>query len=363
MTSKVSEEPLETLYLRIEYGDTPEAVLGVSSTATEAELRDAYRSFALKIHPDKAPDDSVRELHTLLFQKVQSSYDALLNDRLADPSATSPPPQQLPETLAALHARNVAFKEALQKERTRATDAKHANAEKEAKLKAKNKRLARVRKARERADEAKVQKREEKVEKEAMTKVKTRPGPGRRDRGVYSSEEEDWEQEEDRLANEERLATAKAKVAVRTKKKFELPPQDQPTARTRTEIVEPSLDTPIASAAEIEGRWNQSLLKGGTSGSVSLAEKAQKDNNAAATSHKTLLALTKEADALYRCPTDRHLQQDAVDAAFVQAEEQVDAMVEEGMRTIDLDVREQHLLDQGEGELRARIGELRITWK
>lgn len=363
MTSKVSEEPLETLYLRIEYGDTPEAVLGVDSTSTEAELRDAYRSFALKIHPDKAPDDSVRELHTLLFQKVQSSYDALLNDKLADRSATSPPPQQLPETLAALHARNVAFKEALQKERSRATDGKHANDEKGAKLKAKNKRLARIRKACERADEAKIQKREEKIEKEAMTKVKTRPGPGKRDRGAYSSKEEDWEQEEDRIANEERLATAKAKVALRTQKKFELPPQNEPIARTRMEINDPHLDTPIASAAEIEARWDRFLLKGGTSGSVSLAEKAQKDDNAAATTHKTLLALTKEADARYHRPTDRHLQQDAVDAAFVQAEEQVDVIVEEGMRMIDQDVREQHLLDQGELELGTRMGELSIKWK
>lgn len=112
MTSKFPDELLASLYQRIEYGESSVAVLGVSSTATEAEIRDAYRTFALKIHPDTASDDSVRELHPLLFQKVQSSYDALLKDLHADLSATSPEtPRQLPKTLAALHARNVAFKE------------------------------------------------------------------------------------------------------------------------------------------------------------------------------------------------------------------------------------------------------------
>jgi hypothetical protein len=71
MTSNMTEDnPLSTLYPQVEYGETLSAVLSVSTTATEAEIRDTYRALVLRIHPDKAPNDSLRKLHTLLFQKV-----------------------------------------------------------------------------------------------------------------------------------------------------------------------------------------------------------------------------------------------------------------------------------------------------
>jgi hypothetical protein len=98
MESETTEAiPLSILYLQIEYGDIPSAVLGIGSNASELEIRDAYRAVALKIHPDKAPSDSVREVHTLLFQKVQVAYDSLLATQDGGPGQYRPP-KQLPET-------------------------------------------------------------------------------------------------------------------------------------------------------------------------------------------------------------------------------------------------------------------------
>jgi hypothetical protein len=91
MTSNMTEDnPLSTLYLQVEYGETLSAVLSVSTTATEAEIRDTYRALVLRIHPDKAPNDSLRKLHTLLFLKVQSFYDAIPTSQSSKPGDSAP---------------------------------------------------------------------------------------------------------------------------------------------------------------------------------------------------------------------------------------------------------------------------------
>jgi hypothetical protein len=91
MTSNMTEDnPLSTLYLQVEYGETLSAVLSVSTTATEAEIRDTYRALVLRIRPDKAPNDSLRKLHTLLFQKVQSFYDAIPTSQSSKPGDSAP---------------------------------------------------------------------------------------------------------------------------------------------------------------------------------------------------------------------------------------------------------------------------------
>ena len=55
------------------------AVLGVSSRATQSEVSKAYKSLALKFHPDKAPSNEVRPASEALFKRVAEAY-AILKD-------------------------------------------------------------------------------------------------------------------------------------------------------------------------------------------------------------------------------------------------------------------------------------------
>src|SRR6187549_2713213 len=48
-------------------------VLGVSPTASEGEIKRAYRKLALLYHPDKNPDPTVVQF----FQEVNEAYDIL----------------------------------------------------------------------------------------------------------------------------------------------------------------------------------------------------------------------------------------------------------------------------------------------
>lgn len=49
-SAMANDTPLSTLYLQIEYGETPATVLGVGTRATEADIRKVYHAMALKIH-------------------------------------------------------------------------------------------------------------------------------------------------------------------------------------------------------------------------------------------------------------------------------------------------------------------------
>ena len=52
-------------------------VLGIARTASEDEIRRAYRRQALRWHPDKNPDD--RESAEVMFKKVAEAYEVLSN--------------------------------------------------------------------------------------------------------------------------------------------------------------------------------------------------------------------------------------------------------------------------------------------
>jgi curved DNA-binding protein CbpA len=64
---------------------TPYQCLGIASTATESEIRTAYRALALEFHPDKAPS-SEREEATSKFQELNAAYEVCLK-RLSSPKA------------------------------------------------------------------------------------------------------------------------------------------------------------------------------------------------------------------------------------------------------------------------------------
>ena len=52
-------------------------ILGVSTTATIAEIKKAYRALAFKYHPDKNPGNSLSEAH---FKEIQEAYATLSDD-------------------------------------------------------------------------------------------------------------------------------------------------------------------------------------------------------------------------------------------------------------------------------------------
>ncbi|MFN6074835.1 MAG: DnaJ domain-containing protein, partial [Fluviicola sp.] len=51
-------------------------VLGVSKSASESEIKKAYRKLALQYHPDKNPDDAVAEEK---FKEAAEAYEVLSN--------------------------------------------------------------------------------------------------------------------------------------------------------------------------------------------------------------------------------------------------------------------------------------------
>lgn len=58
-------------------------VLGISKSATEAEIKKAYKKLAVKWHPDKNPDN--QEAAAEVFKKIGEAYAVLSN---ADQRAT-----------------------------------------------------------------------------------------------------------------------------------------------------------------------------------------------------------------------------------------------------------------------------------
>ena len=61
----------------------PYKVLGVSPSATDEEVKDAYRKLAKKYHPDQYADSPLKDLADEKMKEINEAYDAITTQRKA----------------------------------------------------------------------------------------------------------------------------------------------------------------------------------------------------------------------------------------------------------------------------------------
>ena len=61
-------------------------VLGVSRTATDEEIKEAYRNLARQYHPDGYADNPLSDLAKEKMQEINDAYDTIIRERRGNPS-------------------------------------------------------------------------------------------------------------------------------------------------------------------------------------------------------------------------------------------------------------------------------------
>ena len=72
--------------------NNPYEVLGVSPSASDDEIKKAYRDLTRKYHPDANVDNPLADLAEEKFKEVQEAYDMIMKER-ACLLYTSPSPR------------------------------------------------------------------------------------------------------------------------------------------------------------------------------------------------------------------------------------------------------------------------------
>jgi hypothetical protein len=106
----VSRARLHWLHTIMTKGDNPYDILGVPRSASEADIKAAYRKAAKKYHPDKQLTERNRERASAIFPRIHDAYETLTSDTTerrpsvaASPVVTKPkkrmnPPPDSPST-------------------------------------------------------------------------------------------------------------------------------------------------------------------------------------------------------------------------------------------------------------------------
>ena len=67
----------------------PYKVLGISSDATDAEVKKAYRALAKKYHPDNYVNNPLADLAAEKMKQINEAYDEIQKQRAAGSSSGS----------------------------------------------------------------------------------------------------------------------------------------------------------------------------------------------------------------------------------------------------------------------------------
>lgn len=67
----------------------PYEVLGISPSATNEEVRDAYRALAKKYHPDNYVDNPLADMAEEKMKEINSAYDEILRQRTEQKNGSS----------------------------------------------------------------------------------------------------------------------------------------------------------------------------------------------------------------------------------------------------------------------------------